>query len=89
MITKEHIDSTLNQAIEAREQEVFGYEFNIKNFKMMLERLPRVGEVRPADALDAAKHDFRDELMERLVAEKMQLQRARLVLEVLLEQKTS
>lgn len=85
MNTVDFKKTALSQAIEAREQEVFGYEFNIKNFEMMIERLPVAGEI-PADPLIAAKHALRDDLTQRLLSERIQLQTAQLVLDVLRDQ---
>ena len=86
MINQEFIQKTITENISAREQEVFGYEFNIKNFEMMIERLPPADASRTECVLEAAKHDFRDELIQRLAAERIQLQRAQLILDVLLSQ---
>lgn len=83
MISDEFKRKTIDDAIVQREEEVFGYEFNIKNFEMMIARLPVAGEV-PADPLVAAQHALRDDLNQRILSERIQLQTAQLVLDVLL-----
>jgi hypothetical protein len=88
MVSKEFILETINKNIAAREEEVFGYEFNIKNYELMVERLPAAGEV-PADPLIAAQHRLREDLTQRILAERIQLQTAQLVLDVLVAQRTS
>ena len=86
MVSKEFILDKINQNIAAREEEVFGYEFNIKNYELMIARLPAAGVV-PADPLVAAQHALRDDLTQRILSERIQLQTAQLVLDVLVSQR--
>lgn len=88
MVSKEFIEKTVSEAIDAREKEVFGYEFNIKNYELMIARLPSEVRSVPADPLIAAQHKLRDELAGRILAERIQLQTAQLVLDVLISQRT-
>lgn len=90
---------TLNEirvsAIEQRKEEVLGYEFNIMNFVLMLERLPASwdeeslsvrerGASSEEEALLIGRHQLRDDIRQRLINERVQLQTAQLVLDVLL-----
>lgn len=89
------IEETIASAITQREEEVAGYQFNITNFEMMLARLParwddaaialREREIVTQDeALLLGRHKLRDDILQRLVNEKVQMQTAQLVLDVLL-----
>lgn len=87
MISEDFKRKTIDDAIAQREEEVFGYEFNIKNFEMMIERLPQPIDPAPTCPLVLAQHGLREDLKRRIVEEQIQLQTSRLVLEVLLEQR--
>lgn len=93
----QHKAETLAAAIQQREEEVFGYQFNIGNFERMLAKLPpdwtceardmqKRERVTDDEALEVGRHLLRDDLRARLIAERVQLQTAALVLEVLREQ---
>lgn len=90
-----NVNEVLSSAIEQRIDEVDGYQFNIDNFVLMLERLPKdwddearaISERGPAsedEALLLGRHKLRDDIKQRLINERVQLQTAQLVLDVLL-----
>lgn len=91
----DNLTTTLKSNIEARKEEVFGYQFNIDNFVLMLDRLPKdwddearaISERGPTseeEALLLGRHKLRDDIKQRLINERVQLQTAQLVLDVLL-----
>jgi hypothetical protein len=90
-----NIDDTIASAITQREEEVAGYQFNITNFEMMLARLPtdwdaesiavrEREQITEAEALLIGLHKLRDDIRQRLISERVQMQTAQLVLDVLL-----
>lgn len=80
------IIDVLKTQIAAREQEVFGYQTNIENFKRLLEKLPTDGKPDTADWQISAKYDFRDDIRKRLTNEYIQQERSLLILSVLIDQ---
>lgn len=85
-INQSQIIESLKTQIEAREQEVFGYQTNIENFKRLLDKLPTDGKPDTADWQISAKYDFRDDIRQRLTNEYIQQERSLLVLSVLIDQ---
>ena len=81
-----HLYETLKTHIAAREQEVFGYQTNIENFKRLLEKLPMDERPKKADAYTLSRYDFRDDIRKRLINEFIQQERSLLVLSVLIDQ---
>lgn len=90
-----NIEETIASAITQREEEVAGYQFNITNFEMMLARLPadwddearaalERKEISEDEALLLGRHKLRDDIRQRLVNERVQMQTAQLVLDVLM-----
>ena len=81
-----HLYKTLKTQIAAREQEVFGYQTNIENFKRLLEKLPTDERPKKSDAHTLSRYDFRDDIRKRLTNEYIQQERSLLVLSVLIDQ---
>ena len=89
-ITEEVRQKAIKDAIVAREQECFGYEFNITNYRMLLDDLP-AGEMpehlkspqSAEDAKEAALYHFRQDVTNRLLAEEIEMDKSRRVLAVL------
>jgi len=81
-----HLYETLKTQIAAREQEVFGYQTNIENFKRLLEKLPTDERPKKSDAHTLSRYDFRDDIRQRLINEFIQQERSLLVLSVLIAQ---
>lgn len=90
-----NIQETIASAITQREEEVAGYQFNITNYEMMLELLPSDWDaattalreresVSEDEALLLGRHKLRDDIQQRLINERVQMQTAQLVLDVLL-----
>lgn len=81
---------TLTKAIADREDEVAGYEFNITNYRMLLEDLP-AGEMpehlkhpqSAEEAKEAALYHFRRDITTRLLAEEIEMDKSMRVFEVL------
>lgn len=95
-----NITETISSAIAQREEEVAGYQFNITNFEMMLARLPSEWDteaialreretITEDEALMLGRHKLRDDIRQRLVNERIQMQTAQLVLDVLLARRHS
>jgi hypothetical protein len=80
------IIEVLKEQISAREQEVFGYQTNIENFKRLLDKLPTDEKPDTSDWKLSAKYDFRDDIRQRLINEVVQQERSFLVLGVLIDQ---
>lgn len=80
------LTETLKTQIEAREQEVWGYEVNIKNFERLLEKLPTGPKPKTGDPQLLARYDFREDIKNRLINEQIQQERSQLVLSVLMDQ---
>ena len=76
----------LKTQIEAREQEVFGYQTNIENFERLLDKLPTDERPDTNDWQILSKYDFRDDIRKRLINEFIQQERSQLVLSVLIDQ---
>lgn len=85
-INQSQIIESLKTQIEAREQEVFGYQTNIENFKRLLEKLPTDERPKKSDAHTLSRYDFRDDIRQRLINEFIQQERSLLVLSVLIDQ---
>lgn len=85
-INQSQIIESLKTQIEAREQEVFGYQTNIENFKRLLEKLPTDERPKKSDAHTLSRYDFRDDIRKRLTNEYIQQERSLLVLSVLIDQ---
>lgn len=86
MVTTEQKQADIKAAIEAREQEVWGYELNILNFKNLINSIPdnKPESVLSADtAMEHAMHDFKEGIKNRLLAEQIEQKKAILVLESL------
>ena len=89
-ITEEVRQKAIKDAIAGREQECFGYEFNITNYRMILEDLP-AGEMpehlkspkSAEEAKEAALYYFRQDVTSRLLAEEIEMDKSMRVLEVL------
>lgn len=90
-----NIEETISTAIAQRQDEVAGYQFNITNFEMMLARLPAGWDegaiairdreaISEDEALLLGRHTLRDDIRQRLINERVQMQTAQLVLDVLL-----
>lgn len=95
-----NIKETIEAAISQRQEEVAGYLFNITNFEMMLARLPadwdaqamaarERTEIDEDEALLLGRHRLRDDIRQRLINERVQMQTAQLVLDVLMERRSS
>lgn len=95
-----NITETIASAISQREEEVAGYQFNITNFEMMLARLPAGWDaasiavreretVTEDEALLIGRHKLRDDIRQRLINERVQMQTAQLVLDVLEARRTA
>ena len=76
----------LKTQIEAREQEVFGYQTNIENFERLLDKLPTDERPDTNDWQILSRYDFRDDIRKRLINEFIQQERSQLVLSVLIDQ---
>lgn len=85
-INQSQIIESLKTQIEAREQEVFGYQTNIENFKRLLEKLPTDERPKKSDAHTLSRYDFRDDIRKRLTNEYIQQERSLLILSVLIDQ---
>jgi hypothetical protein len=87
MVSKEQKISDISAAVAAREQEVWGYELNILNFQNLLTRLPAgerpEGETTTGNAMEHAMFDFRSDVENRLLSERIEQNKSRLVLESL------
>lgn len=95
-----NIQETIASAVAQREEEVAGYQFNITNFEMMLARLPADWDeatvalreretISEDEALLLGRHKLRDDIRQRLVNERVQMQTAQLVLDVLIARRDS
>lgn len=95
-----NVQQAIESAITQRQEEVAAYQFNITNFEMMLARLPtdwdaeamaaREREELTADeALLLGRHKLRDDIRQRLINERVQMQTAQLVLDVLMTRRSA
>lgn len=90
--------SVLNDNITARKEEVFFYQFNIDNFTAIIAKLPedwteeallaktKLKEERTeTEALLVAENEYREELKQLIIDNKVQQMRSQKVLDVLSE----
>lgn len=71
-MTKQEI---LKNALEARHQEVLGYQINIDNYRLAIEHIDASG--------DADLFDFRDQLKGLLASEILEQKKAKVILAVI------
>jgi len=78
-MTTKHV--ILTAALEARDSEILGYQINIDNYRLAIEH---IGGMTPEDQRDLIP--FRDDLLSRLQAERLEQRKARVIRDVIAAQ---
>jgi hypothetical protein len=74
-------ENILKMALEAREAEVLGYQINIDNFQLAIAFIDNMSDTDKSEMAD-----FRQDLTQRLAAERHQQKRAKIMLAVIRQQ---